>query len=173
LYQNETSFFSTTATQNITTQTTMPNNNITKDYSVAQVASWISSLGMPSHTFVENDVDGDLLFSLSTLDLQNLGLLTSSQANLLQNELGQTKCSSYKEQTERTLEYLQQENDDLAHDNEALEKRNVALETELKRLRMLVYYMAANDTVSTTTAQKATTNSGTRPVLSVMKQHYF
>jgi hypothetical protein len=145
------------------------NNNIMKDDSVAQVASWISSLGIPSHTFVENDVDGDLLFSLSALDLQNLGL-TPVQAKLLHTKLGQTKFSSYNEQTERTLEYLQQENDDLARDNQVLEKRNAALETELNRLRMLVYYTAGASSSSARRYPKTTTTTSTVPETTALKK---
>eukprot|EP00545_Synedropsis_sp_CCMP1620_P014560 CAMPEP_0119007712 /NCGR_PEP_ID=MMETSP1176-20130426/3197_1 /TAXON_ID=265551 /ORGANISM="Synedropsis recta cf, Strain CCMP1620" /LENGTH=149 /DNA_ID=CAMNT_0006959911 /DNA_START=44 /DNA_END=491 /DNA_ORIENTATION=+ len=116
------------------------NNNNMKDYTVAQVASWVKSLGVPNAAFVENEVDGDLLFSCSKDDdFIHLGL-TGGQIKLLQRELGQTKFSSYKEQTERTLEYLQQENEDLARENELLEKRNSSLEKEVDRLRKGMMY---------------------------------
>ena len=39
--------------------------NTIKNYSVRQVANWLETLGMPSKAFVDQHIDGGVLYTLS------------------------------------------------------------------------------------------------------------
>jgi cell division protein FtsB len=121
-------------------------------YSIDEVAEWIESLGLKSATFVEFEVDGEVLCSITKEELtEDLGLTNLQAKKVLRQlklEVGDIVEPTIIVQSEQVvgnpgvhsgsssgIESLRQENAELQRKNAMLEARVEALEYELKKSR--------------------------------------